>query len=108
MDLADIAGNVSDGIHVASSAGVWMSLVFGFGGVRDYDGALAIDPRLPHRWRSLSIPILFQDRQLRITLTHDEERYTLEDGAPLKVNVRGESRTLTVDAPLVLAAGSRP
>ena len=83
MDLADVAGNVSDGVHVASSAGVWMALVFGFGGIRDYDGALSIDPRLPHRWRSLSIPIRFQDRQLRITLTHDEERYALEDGAPL-------------------------
>ena len=99
MDLADIAGNVSDGVHVASSAGVWMALVFGFGGVRDYDGALSIDPRLPHRWRSLSIPIRFQDRQLRITLTHDEERYALEDGAPLEVTVRGQSRTLTVEIP---------
>ena len=108
MDLADVAGNVSDGVHIASSAGVWMALVFGFGGVRDFDGALSIDPRLPHRWRSLSIPILFQDRQLRITLTHDEERYALEDGAPLKLTVRGQSQTLTVDAPLVLAPGSGP
>ena len=106
MDLADVAGNVSDGVHVASSAGVWMSLVFGFGGIRDYDGALSIDPRLPHRWRSLSIPIRFQDRQLRITLTHDQERYALEDGRPLTLTVRGQSRTLTVDEPLVLAAGS--
>jgi alpha,alpha-trehalose phosphorylase len=32
MDLADIAGNVSDGVHVASAAGAWMALVFGFGG----------------------------------------------------------------------------
>ena len=108
MDLADVAGNVSDGVHVASSAGVWMALVFGFGGVRDYDGDLSIDPRLPHRWRSLSFPIRFQDRQLRVTLTHDEERYALEDGAPLVVTVHGQSRTLTVDEPLVLAAGSRP
>ena len=106
MDLADVAGNVSDGVHVASPAGAWMALVFGFGGVRDYDGPLSIDPHLPHRWRSLSFPLRFQDRQLRVTLTHDEERYALEDGAPLEVTVRGRSQTLTVDDPLVLAAGS--
>jgi alpha,alpha-trehalose phosphorylase len=81
-------------------------LVFGFGGIRDYDGALSIDPRLPHRWRSLSIPIRFRDRQLRITLTHDEERYALEDGPLLELTVRGQSRTLTVDHPVVLTATS--
>jgi 3-hydroxyisobutyrate dehydrogenase-like beta-hydroxyacid dehydrogenase len=43
MDLADLAGNVSDGVHIASTGGVWQALVFGFGGVRDYDGALCID-----------------------------------------------------------------
>jgi len=34
MDLGNVAGNVSDGVHIASAAGVWSSLVFGFGGVR--------------------------------------------------------------------------
>ena len=34
MDLGDVAGNASDGVHIASAAGVWSALVFGFGGVR--------------------------------------------------------------------------
>jgi Glycosyl hydrolase family 65 central catalytic domain len=50
MDLADVAGNASDGVHIASAAGVWQALVFGFGGVRDFDGALSITPRLPTAW----------------------------------------------------------
>jgi alpha,alpha-trehalose phosphorylase len=107
MDLADVAGNVSDGVHVASSAGVWMALVFGFGGVRDFDGELSIDPHLPRRWRSLTFPIRVRDRQLRVTVTHDEERYLLEEGEPLELNVRGEKRTLAMDDPLVLPRGSR-
>ena len=69
MDLADVAGNVSDGVHVASAAGAWMALVFGFGGVRDFDGELTIDPRLPARFRSLGFSLRFHDRQLRIRLT---------------------------------------
>ena len=74
-DLADAAGNASDGVHIASAAGAWKTLVFGFGGVRDFDGALSIAPRLPTQWRSLAFSLRFGDRQLRIELTHDEERY---------------------------------
>ena len=82
-----------------------MSLVFGFGGVRDFRGELSIAPHLPQRWRSLSFPIRFRDRQLRITLTHDKELYLLEDGEPLDVAVHGVSRTLVAGVPLELAAG---
>ena len=80
MDLADVAGNVSDGVHVASAAGTWMALVFGFGGVRDFDGRLTIDPRLPDRWRSLAFSLRFHDRQLRVAITAQEERLTLLEG----------------------------
>jgi alpha,alpha-trehalose phosphorylase len=41
MDLGNVAGNASDGVHIASAAGVWSALVFGFGGVRDFDGWLS-------------------------------------------------------------------
>jgi alpha,alpha-trehalose phosphorylase len=54
MDLANVAGNASDGVHIASAAGVWSALVFGFGGVRDFDGRLAFDPALPRSWDELA------------------------------------------------------
>jgi alpha,alpha-trehalose phosphorylase len=104
MDLADVAGNVSDGVHVASAAGVWMALVFGFGGIRDFDGRLTIDPRLPRRYQRLEFPLRFQDRQLRVALSHDEERYTLDEGEPLEVTIRGEAHLLVPDSPLLLSA----
>jgi len=90
MDLADIAGNTSNGVHIASAAGVWSSLVFGFGGVRDFDGDLSFEPALPRPWRCLSFSLRFRNRQLRVRLTHDEERYLVEAGEPLEITVRGE------------------
>ncbi|MFW2336213.1 glycosyl hydrolase family 65 protein, partial [Ilumatobacter sp.] len=102
MDLADVAGNVSHGVHIASAAGGWMGLVFGFGGVRDFDGELSIDPRLPARFRSLGFSLRFHDRQLRVSLGHDVETYALTEGDPLDVAIRGEHHTLTADAPLEL------
>jgi alpha,alpha-trehalose phosphorylase len=94
MDLADVAGNASDGVHIASAAGVWQALVFGFGGVRDFDGELSIRPHLPSAWRSLEFSLCFHGRDVRVELTHDLERYLLEDGEPLEVTIDGERRCL--------------
>jgi alpha,alpha-trehalose phosphorylase len=90
MDLADVAGNASDGVHIAAAAGVWQALVFGFGGVRDIEGELDISPRLPQPWQLLEFSLRVRDRQLRIRLTHGSERYLLESGASLALVVRGE------------------
>ena len=64
MDLADVAGNVVDGVHIASTGGVWMALMYGFAGLSDHDGQLRFDPRLPTSWRGMRFPLRFQDRQL--------------------------------------------
>jgi alpha,alpha-trehalose phosphorylase len=102
MDLGNVAGNVSDGVHIASAAGVWSSLVFGFGGVRDFDGRLSFAPRLPRAWNELAFALRFCGRQLRVKLTHDEERYLVEEGEPLTVLVRGESHLLGPGTPVVI------
>jgi alpha,alpha-trehalose phosphorylase len=100
MDLADVAGNVSDGVHVASAAGAWMALVFGFGGVRDFDGCLTIDPHLPHRFERLAFSLRFRDRQIRVALGQDEERYALDEGEPVEITVRGRRHRLAAGEPL--------
>ena len=108
MDLADVAGNVSDGVHIAAAAGSWMAIVNGFGGVRDYDGRLSLDPHLPRTWQSLEFSLGFRDRQLRIRLGHDEERYTLETGHALKLRVRGDQYELVPGEPLLLTPSKEP
>ncbi|MGZ8471794.1 MAG: beta-phosphoglucomutase family hydrolase, partial [Gemmatirosa sp.] len=104
LDLADAAGNASDGVHIASAAGVWQALVYGFGGVRDEGGELSITPHLPAGWNSLAFSLRFGDRQLRVRLTHDEERYLLESGAPLPLTICGCEHVLEQDRPLCLRA----
>jgi alpha,alpha-trehalose phosphorylase len=96
MDLADVSGNVVDGVHIASTGGVWMALTYGFGGMRDHGGVLRFDPRLPDGWDRLAFPLRFRERSLRVTLTPGSIELLLEDGEPLDVEVRGESITLTL------------
>ena len=108
MDLADVAGNTSDGVHIASAAGVWSSLVFGFGGVRDFDGDLSFEPALPRLWSSLSFSLRFCGRQIRVRLTHGEEHYLVEEGGPLEITIRGERYLLNPGAPTVVPLVPQP
>ena len=107
MDLADAAGNASDGVHIASAAGVWQALVYGFGGVRDEGGELAFTPHLPKAWRSLEFSLRFGDRRLRVRLTHDQERYLIDDGAPLRITVRGREHVVAGGRPLLVRPPGR-
>ena len=105
MDLADVAGNVVDGVHVASVGGVWMTLVYGFGGLRDYNGELSFDPRLPRPWKRLRFPLRFHDRQLLIDLTHDSYTFEMLEGeGEVAIDVRGTEVVLRAGAPVELPA----
>jgi alpha,alpha-trehalose phosphorylase len=90
MDLADVAGNTADGVHVASAGGVWMAAVYGFGGLRDSNGLLSFDPRLPRTWDGLRFPLTVCGQRLDVDIHHDEVRYTLGDGAPRVIHHQGK------------------
>ena len=98
MDLGDAAGNTSDGVHIASTGGVWMALAYGFLGLSDHGGRLRFDPALPDAWSRLALRLRFQGRVVAVELTRDHLRLGLEEGDALAVEVRGE--------PIDLAPGS--
>ncbi len=85
MDLDDVNGNVETGVHTAAMAGTWISLVYGFAGMRDYRGRLSFSPRLPAQWSRLDFKLRFQGRLLEVALTHREAVYTLAEGEPLAI-----------------------
>src|SRR5699024_7256419 len=68
VDLADLHRNATDGVHVASTAGVWAALVYGFGGLRDHHGTINFDPRLPQGWTSLDFRLQLRGQQLAVHL----------------------------------------
>jgi trehalose/maltose hydrolase-like predicted phosphorylase len=103
MDLDDVNGNVEDGLHTAAMAGTWISLVYGFAGMRDYEGKLSFAPRLPARWKSLRFRVLHQGSLLEVTLTHDAATYLLVTGKAMVVSHRGNSVTLETGRPFSLS-----
>jgi alpha,alpha-trehalose phosphorylase len=100
VDLADLHSNSSDGVHVASTGGCWSAAVFGFGGLRDYDGRLRLDPRLPRSWEGLTFRICLQGSRLRVHVGPGLVKLVVEDGPPVDIDVRGETVTVSGDKPV--------
>lgn len=90
-DLSDSHGNSSDGVHVASTGGIWACLVNGFAGMRFYKGNVSFDPRLPADWESISFHLVLAGSVLEVELVRDAITFTVTSGRPLDVTVRGES-----------------
>jgi alpha,alpha-trehalose phosphorylase len=89
MDLADIGGNVHDGVHVASIGGTWMAVTYGLAGMRDHAGMLSFDPRLPIQWEGLSFPLTIRGCELEVDLVHDRATYRLRKGLDLTLRHQG-------------------
>ena len=69
VDLADRHGNTADGVHVASTGGVWNAMAAGFGGFRDHGaGQWSIDPAAA---RPLGVPGLQADPARQPGAGHD-------------------------------------
>jgi len=97
IDLDNLEHNTSDGLHIASLAGAWIVAIAGFGGMRDHDGALSFAPRLPERLTRLAFGLSFRGRGLNVEIDHHQARYSLREGAPLKLSHHGEVLTVTVE-----------
>ncbi len=89
MDLANWAGNAQDGVHIASTGGVWLALVYGFAGLRDAEGQLNFVPHLPATWTQLAFVLTFRGQVFEVELTHVAITFRLRNGDPLEVEVRG-------------------
>jgi alpha,alpha-trehalose phosphorylase len=104
IDLADSHGNTADGLHIASCGGTWLALVAGFGGLRDFDGCLRLEPQLPARWERLRFRLQAHGQLLEVDLTHAAATYTLLEGTGLVLEHAGEVRRLVPGTPLRIPA----
>nr|WP_297429871.1 glycosyl hydrolase family 65 protein [uncultured Actinotalea sp.] len=125
LDLHDLEGDVSDGLHVAALAGVWDGLVMGFGGLRTarvgdatlrpdrparlesaHDDALHVAPRLPPGLVGLRFGVRHRGVRLRVELEPEKATYRLldpvPDGPPLVLVHHGEAVALTAEEPAVV------
>ena len=93
IDLGPEMKSSNEGIHSASTGGIWESTVMGFGGVRMEGSALRIAPKLPENWSRLVFPLVWQGQTLKVTATKDS--VSVENCGEQKVEILlGENKTV--------------
>ncbi|MBV8965173.1 MAG: glycoside hydrolase family 65 protein, partial [Mycobacteriaceae bacterium] len=109
VDLRDLHHNTRDGLHMASLAGAWTALVAGFGGLRDDEGELALNPQLPDGISRLRFRLRWRGFRLTVDVNHDDITYTLRDGPEGQLVIRhaGEDLTLDTSSPQTVAMKER-
>lgn len=90
LDLDDYNNEVSEGCHITSMAGTWMTIVQGFGGMRTFNNSLSFNPQIPSQWQSYSFTINYRDCVLKVYKSHTECVFTNESDAPITIEVAGE------------------
>jgi alpha,alpha-trehalose phosphorylase len=102
VDLHDLPGNTSDGLHLAALAGTWLVAVAGFGGMRDHGDLLSFAPWLPPALSRLCFRLVYRGRRLSVEIDRNDVCYRLLAGPSLELLHHGERFTLSPKMPQAL------
>lgn len=94
LDIDNLHHNTKDGIHTACMGGSWMSIVFGFAGMRIVKGMLNFHPYLPENWQDLQFNLNFKNRILSCKLTKDNFTVSLLKGAAINIKIEDKEYTI--------------
>ena len=94
LDLDNYNNDTSDGLHITSMTGAWLSIVQGFAGMRVRDDQLRFEPFLPDKWQGYSFRFLFRGRLLSVAVDQNGSHVELLSGEPLTIDLAGEKLTL--------------
>ena len=96
--------NSAGGIRIAGLGGLWQAVVLGFAGLDLKGDMLAIDPKLPPQWRSLSFRVRWRRRSVAIRISGDTVQATLVEGEGMDMRIGAATRKLAPGATLQMSA----
>jgi maltose phosphorylase len=101
LDLDDYNNEVHEGLHITSMGGTWMSVIYGFGGMKIKDGLLNFEPQLPAHWQTLSFKVLYRGRTLQVRI--EKKKVSIEhlEGEKTDLYLLGTRRLLGTGETLV-------
>ena len=94
LDLDDYNHEVDEGLHITSMAGTWLSVVQGFGGMRNFDNQLVFNPVIPKQWKSYSFKINYRGTTLEVYKSHTETKISNLSNQPVDIWLDGKKKTI--------------
>ncbi len=94
MDLDNYNRNTDQGLHVTSAAGVWASMIFGFGGMRTDGDMLMFQPMLPAAWTAYRFRVCYQSAVIEAQVNRERVELRVIRGPVVTVRIYGKDYTL--------------
>ena len=91
LDLDDSNNEVHEGLHVTAMGGTWMSLVYGFGGMKILNDGLQFDPQLPEGWTRLTFPLNWRGALLTVSIDQNGVSINNQKGNRIACHVHGQA-----------------
>ncbi|MEO0707460.1 MAG: glycosyl hydrolase family 65 protein [Cyanobacteria bacterium J06649_5] len=82
--------------------GSWMAMVYGFGGLRDYNGKISFSPRLPVELNRLAFSVTVRQQLLKVELLRNKATYCLQAGTALVITHEDKEISLTPGIPVAI------
>ncbi len=95
LDLDNYNRNTEQGIHSSSAAGVWASMVSGFGGLRTDAKTLIFNPSIPAQWKAYRFKIFYAGALLSVEVSDDRARFKVVEGGDVTVSIYGRLHRIT-------------
>jgi maltose phosphorylase len=101
LDLDNYNRNTEQGIHSSSAAGVWASMVSGFGGLRTDAETLIFNPSIPANWRAYRFKISYAGSLLSVEVDSGKARFKILEGGDLSLSIYGRIFRVTKEGVVV-------
>lgn len=69
LDLDNLHHNTKDGLHIANAGGAYMTILYGFGGLRIKEDGLYLKPAKPSEWKSIDFRIYYQGATVNVHIS---------------------------------------
>jgi maltose phosphorylase len=89
LDLDDYNHEADEGLHITSMAGSWMSVVYGFGGMRVKNDLLQFNPYLPNGWKGFSFKVEYRDALLNIKINKKSTDIAVLTDNAVQIELKG-------------------
>ena len=98
MDIDDFKKNTNGGLHMACLGSVWMCIVNGFLGMRDYDEILEFKPHIPKQWKKAVCRLFYKGSRVEIAVKNDCIEFTRIKGDEFKFKVNDQKYILNKES----------
>lgn len=94
LDIDDYNRNTNEGLHMTSIAAAWVTIVYGFGGLRSDGPLLKIAPKLPKTWGAYTFNIHYMDTSIKVAVTKDDVTFTLDKDLEVPIIIYDKAHQL--------------